>query len=196
MCEKTISLYNIKMKIKIIVLAVVAVLVVWGLSGYNSFVTLSEKADAGWSVVETQYQRRLDLIPNLVSSVRGIMTQEQEIFGKIAEARTAYGSASTPNAKAEAASQMETSLSRLLVVMENYPQLNSSQNVRDLMTQLEGTENRISVERIRFNEIVRDYNIKIKRFPSSLLASLTGFSERSYFEAVQGAESAPKVDLE
>ncbi len=183
------------MKTKIIILVVLGLLVLWGFSGYNGFVTLNEKADSQWSVVETQYQRRLDLVPNLVNSVKGILNQEQEIFGKIADARTAYGSATTPNAKAIAASQIESSLSRLLVIMENYPQLNSSQNVKDLMTQLEGTENRISVERTRFNEIVRDYNIGIKRFPSNILATVTGFSERAYFEAVSGAETAPNVDL-
>ncbi|MBX4195599.1 LemA family protein [Candidatus Parcubacteria bacterium] len=181
----------------IIALVVVLVLlVIYGFSGYNSLVTLNEGADAQWSKVEAQYQRRLDLIPNLVNSVKGVLTQEQTVFGDIAAARTAYGSAATPDQKAAAASQVEGALGRLLVVMENYPQLNSSQTVRDLMTQLEGTENRISVERTRFNDAVLAYNTAIKRFPKNILAAVTGFGERSYFKAASGAEVAPTVNLE
>ncbi|MSR87689.1 MAG: LemA family protein [Candidatus Zambryskibacteria bacterium] len=180
----------------IALIAIVVVFVIWGFSGYNSLVTLNENVDAEWSKVETQYQRRFDLIPNLVNSVKGILTQEQTIFGDIADARTRYAGATTPNDKAAAASQVESTLGRLLVIMENYPQLNSSANVADLMTQLEGTENRISVERIRFNDAIRAYNTTIKRFPKNLLAAVTGFSERAYFEAVTGAETAPSVNLE
>ena len=177
-------------------IAIVAMLVIWGFSGYNSLVTLNESADAQWAKVETQYQRRFDLIPNLVNSVKAILTQEQTIFGEIADARTRYSGAGTPDEKASAASQIESSLGRLLVIMENYPQLQSSANVRDLMTQLEGAENRISVERIRYNDLIRDYNLSVKRFPRNILAGLLGFGERSYFEAATSTETAPSVNFE
>ncbi len=180
----------------IIVLVVVVVLAIYGISTYNSLVSRNEQVDAQWAKVETQYQRRFDLIPNLVNSVKGILTQEQTIFTQIAEARTRYSGASSANAKAAAASEVESALGRLLVIMENYPQLNSSTNVADLMAQLEGTENRIGVERTRFNDEVRDYNLVVKRFPRNILASLFGFGERAYFEAADGAEAAPNVNLE
>src|SRR3989344_5289157 len=178
-----------------IVLALVAVAVIWGFSSYNSLVTLNESVDAQWAKVETQYQRRFDLIPNLVNSVKGILIQEQKIFGDIAEARTRYSGVTSANDKAAAASQVESAFGRLLAVMENYPQLQSSANVQDLMTQLEGTENRISVERTRFNDMVRDYNVSVKRFPRNVLAGLFGFGERAYFEAAKGSETAPTVNL-
>ena len=179
----------------LVIIAVLAVLVIWGFSSYNSLVTLNESVDAQWAKVETQYQRRFDLIPNLVNSVKGILTQEQKIFGDIAEARTRYSGATSANDKAAAASQVESAFGRLLVIMENYPQLQSSANVQDLMTQLEGTENRISVERTRFNDMVRDYNVSVKRFPRNVLAGLFGFGERAYFEAAKGSETAPTVNL-
>ncbi|MDP3763269.1 MAG: LemA family protein [bacterium] len=180
----------------IVIVGVLAVLVIWGFSSYNTLISLNEQVDAQWAKVETQYQRRFDLIPNLVNSVKGILTQEQKIFGDIAEARTRYSGATSANDKATAASQVESAFARLLVVMENYPQLQSAGNVRDLMTQLEGAENRISVERTRFNDMVRDYNVLVKRFPRNVLARLFGFGERAYFEAANGAEVAPTVNLE
>ena len=180
----------------LVVVAIVVVLVVWGFSGYNGLVTLNENADAQWAKVETQYQRRFDLIPNLVNSVKAILKQEQTVFGDIAEARTRYSGATTPDQKAAAATQVESALGRLLVIVENYPQLQSSQNVRDLMTELEGTENRVSVERTRFNDEVRAYNTAVKRFPKNVLASITGFHERAYFQAATGASTAPTVNLE
>lgn len=179
--------------------AIVAVLIVIGavFAGYyNSFVTKSQAIDNQWAQVETQYQRRFDLIPNLVSATRGIMKQEREVFGAIAEARTRYSGAQTPDARVDAANQMESALGRLLVIMENYPQLRSSGTVQQLMVQLEGTENRISVERRRYNDIVRDYNTSIKRVPGALFAGILGFDEKPYFESQAGAEQAPKVDLE
>ncbi len=182
-------------KTVLVILGVLAVLVIWGFSSYNNLVSLNEQVDAQWAKVETQYQRRFDLIPNLVNSVKGILTQEQTIFGDIAEARTRYSGATSANDKAAAASQVESAFARLLVIMENYPQLQSSSNVRDLMTQLEGTENRISVERTRFNDMVRDYNVSVKKFPRNMLAGLLGFGERAYFESAQGAEVAPTVNL-
>ncbi len=160
---------------------------------YNRMVTGSETVDNAWAQVQTQYQRRLDLIPNLVESVKGVMKQEQTIFNNLAEARTRYAGAATVNDKAQAATQVETALSRLLVVMENYPQLKSAENVQTLMAQLEGTENRISVERKRFNDTAKDFNVMIKRVPAKWLASMFGFSEKKYFQAAGGAENAPSV---
>lgn len=178
-----------------IIVAVVALIVIWGFSSYNGFVSLNEQINGQWAQVESQYQRRLDLIPNLVSSVQGAMKQEQKVFGDLAEARTRYAGATSVNDKAAAATQVESSLARLLVVMENYPQLKSSEAVQTLMSQLEGTENRVSVERQRFNDAVRVYDTKVKTVPSALIANLFGFQVRNYFEAAQGAEVAPKVNL-
>lgn len=179
----------------IAVIAVIVVLFFWGYSSYNRLVTLNENSDAQWAKVETQYQRRFDLIPNLVSSVKAVLTQEQAVYGEIATAREHYAGAATPDQKAAAASQVEAALGRLLVIVENYPQLQSNSNVRDLMTELEGTENRISVERTRFNDDVRDYNTTLKSFPLNLVAGSFGFHERSYFQAVQGAATAPTVSF-
>lgn len=177
----------------LIVIAVIAVLLLWGFSGYNKVVTLNENADAQWAKVEAQYQRRFDLIPNLVSSTKAVLTQEQTVFGDIAAARANYAGAATPDQKAAAATQVEGALGRLLVIMENYPQLTSSATVRDLMTELEGTENRVSVERTRFNDEVRAYNVAVKRFPTMILAALTGYHQRAYFQAASGTEKAPVV---
>jgi LemA protein len=164
-------------------------------SSYNSLVTANETVDNQWAQVEAQYQRRFDLIPNLVEAVKGAMAQEQAVFGGIAEARTRYAGAVSANEKAAAATEMEGALSRLLVVMENYPQLLSSNTVQTLMSQLEGTENRISVERGRYNDAVKVYNLKIKTIPSKWFADSFGFAERNYFEAVAASAEAPKVDL-
>jgi len=163
--------------------------------GFNRFVALSQAVDGQWAQVETQYQRRFDLIPNLVESVKGIMKQEQTVFENLAKARSAYAGARTVDEKAAAASQVEGALGRLLAIFENYPQLRSSETVLKLMDELAGTENRVSVERRRFNELVRDYNTAIKRFPSNLLAKIFGFGPRHFFEAKEGAEEAPKVNL-
>jgi LemA protein len=166
----------------------------WGT--YNSLVTKNQAIDAQWAQVEAQYQRRFDLIPNLVNSVKGYMTQEQTIFAQIADARTRYAGAQTPDAKAAAGSQVETALGRLLVIMENYPTLRSVEVVRTLMDELAGTENRINVERQRYNTVVQDYNTTILRFPTNLVASMFGFESRQYFKADTGASTAPKVNLQ
>jgi LemA protein len=175
--------------------AIVVILALSLMGFYNQLVTKSEGVDNQWAQVETQYQRRFDLIPNLVSSVEGIMEQEQEVFGAIAEARTRYSGAATTDEKAEAATGLESALGRLLVIIENYPELRSSENVMALMDELAGTENRISVERGRYNDLVKDYNVIIKRFPAVLIAGMFGFDERAFFEAAEGAETAPKVDI-
>ena len=182
-------------KVLYAVLVVVVVVLLYGGAVYNNLVNKNEGIDNQWAQVESQYQRRFDLIPNLVNSVKGAMKQEQEVFGKLADARTKYGSAATVNDKAKAASEVESALVRLLVVMENYPQLKSSDTVITLMSQLEGTENRISVERKRFNDATQEYNLIVKRFPSKLVAVMFGFGEKNYFESATGAENAPNVSF-
>jgi LemA protein len=167
--------------------------ILWG--NYNSLVTKSQAIDAQWAQVEAQYQRRYDLIPNLVASVKGYMTQEKTIFTQIAEARSRYAGATNTDQKVAASSEVESALGRLLVIMENYPQLQSVQPVTQLMDELAGTENRINVERTRYNEKVRDYNTAIKKFPTNLLASMFNFTEKQYFQAASNAGEAPKVDF-
>ena len=178
--------------------AVVLVVIIIALSlmgVYNSLVSKSQAIDAQWAQVETQYQRRYDLIPNLVNAVKGMMKQEQTVFQAIDDARAKYGSATTVDAKAEAAGEVETSLGRLIAVMENYPDLKSSQTVINLMDELAGTENRISVERRRYNDLVQDYNTQIKTFPTNTIAGMFGFTPKQYFQSVTGADQAPKVEF-
>jgi LemA protein len=177
------------------VLIIVVVLVLYSWSLYNGLVKANENITGQWAQVETQYQRRFDLIPNLVNSVKGIMNQEKQVFGDLAEARTRYSGATNVNDKVKAANDVESSLGRLIVVVENYPQLRSSETVLTLMAQLEGSENRISVERGRFNDVTRVYNTKIKRFPANLVSPLFGFKEKLYFESQSGAEKVPGVNL-
>lgn len=190
----------------LVVIAIVAFgLFSWGLGIYNNLVTQDEGVRSAWSQVETQYQRRLDLIPNLVSTVQGFAKQELAVFQGVAEARAKVGQLTVtkevledPQAFArfqEAQDQLSSALSRLLVVSEQYPQLKSNENFMDLQKQLEGTENRITVARTRYNETVQGYNTTIRRFPGSLVAGFTGFKEKAYFQAKAGAEEAPKVQF-
>lgn len=177
-------------------LGLIVVLSVIGVVGfYNGLIGKTQAIDNQWAQVETQYQRRFDLIPNLVNSVKGIFEQEQKIFGDIAEARTRYSGATTVDEKAAAAGGLESALARLLVIIENYPELRSSEAVQQLMDELAGTENRVAVERRRFNDLVKDYNTTIKRVPGNLIATMFGFTERAYFEAVEGAEQVPTVEF-
>ncbi len=182
-------------KSTIITLVIVAVLVIWSLSSYNSLITQREAYTAQWSQVENQYQRRFDLIPNLVNAIKGSLNQELEVFGAIAEARTRYSGAQTQEQKVQAASQVESALGRLLVVTENYPELKSSALVQDLLVQVEGTENRVSVERQKYNDSIKNYNLQVQRVPGSIFAAIFGFNVQPYFEAAQGSSVAPKVDL-
>jgi LemA protein len=185
------------------VVAIVALLLIIGLAAvilvpsYNNFVTLDQEATKAWSQVENVYQRRLDLIPNLVESVKGYMAHEQAVFSAIAEARTRYaGSASGSADRVAAAGQVESVLARLLVVMENYPNLKADATVTRLMDELAGTENRISVERGRYNEAVQAFNTAIRKFPGVLIASLFGFGEQKpYFKAAEEAATAPRVSF-
>ncbi len=179
----------------LVVFGVIVLVCIWLVSSYNGFVSYNEKVTGQWSQVENQLQRRFDLIPNLVSTVKGVAGQEQKVFGDIAEARTRYSGASNINQKAQYASQVESALSRLLVIAENYPTLQSSGAFRDLMVQLEGTENRIAVERMKYNELVKTFNVKVKSFPSNVMAKIFGFGEKTYFEVTDEAKVVPKVDF-
>lgn len=184
------------MKKPIIAIAGALVLLAMVLFGsYNGLVTQSQAIDGQWAQVETQYQRRYDLIPNLVSATQGFLKQEQTVFSQIAEARTRYSGAATADEKASAAGGLESALGRLLVIIENYPQLKSNETVAKLMDELAGTENRISVERRRFNELVQVYNTRIKTIPTNLVAGIFGFGQRIYFQSAEGSELAPKVEL-
>ena len=184
-----------KNKILVIVLVLVVVLVFWIVGGYNSFVRQNEAINGQWAQVETQLQRRFDLIPNVMNTVKGITKQEKDVFSQLADARTRYAGSTTIDQKATAAGQVESSLGRLLLIAENYPQLQSSQSFRDLTVELEGTENRISVERMKYNDLVKNLNAGVKVFPSSIIASIFGMKERPYFEVTDAAQAVPKVDF-
>ncbi|NPV06289.1 MAG: LemA family protein [Syntrophaceae bacterium] len=160
---------------------------------YNEFVTLDEKVKSSWAQVENQLQRRYDLIPNLVETVKGYAKQEREVFIEVTNARAKVGGAGTIPDKIQANNELSSALSRLLVVVENYPELKSNQNFLKLQDELAGTENRIATERRRYNEAVQAYNIKIRSFPANLLAGLFGFSPATFFEAPAAARTAPQV---
>ena len=166
--------------------------------------TSSETATNAWQQVETEYQRRADLIPNLVSTVKGFAAQESKVFKDVTDARSKVGQISIDISKAtpaqiaqfqSAQDSLGSALTRLLAVAENYPQLKSSENFLTLQSQIEGTENRVSVERKRYNDAIRAFNLAVKRFPSSLIAGMFGFGEREYFEAKEGTENAPQVQF-
>ena len=179
----------------IVVLGVVLVVVLWGVAKYNTFVVQGEQITAQWAQVENQYQRRFDLIPNIVETVKGVAKQEQTVFNDIAQARTHYSGATTPDQKAQAATQVESALGRLLVISENYPVLQSSQAYRDLIVSLEGTENRISVERMKYNDLVRVFDTNVKTFPTSVVAKIFGVTEHAYFDVPAANQVAPKVNF-
>ncbi|WP_050615188.1 LemA family protein [Bacillus testis] len=179
----------------LIPIAVLAVLVIIFFSSYNSFVTKEEEVNASWAQVENQLQRRSDLIPNLVATVKGYASQEKEIFTDIANARAKLGGASGPEEQAAANDQLSGALNRLLVVVEKYPELKSNQNFQSLMDELSGTENRLAVARKDYNDLVASYNTKVKKFPGVLFARLGGFEEKEYFKASEGSNQPVKVDF-
>jgi len=178
-------------------------IVLWGTGIYNGLVKSEEGVRSAWSQVESQYQRRADLIPNLVATVKGYAQQEKDVFLGVAEARAKVGEMTVTKevledqaafAKFQAAQdQLSSALSRLLVVAENYPQIKSNENFMNLQTQLEGTENRITVERQRYNTTVQGFNTQIRTFPTNFIAGMFAFKEKAYFAAKQGAENAPEV---
>jgi LemA protein len=162
---------------------------------YNTFVSQDEAIKAQWAQVENQLQRRNDLIPNLVETTKGIAQQEREVFGQIADSRARLAGARSPQETIDAANAQSAALARLLVVMENYPELRSSEAFARLMDELAGTENRVAVERMRYNERVQDYNTLRRRFPSNITAGIFGFEEQALFNAPPEAERVPRVDF-
>jgi LemA protein len=187
------------MKVWIAIVIIVLLLIV-GFSSYvgarNQMVTKNETVKAAWSQVDIVLQRRADLIPNLVETVKGFALQEQTVFGDIAKARSRLLSASTPTDKIAANQQLDGALGRLLVVVENYPQLKSNENFLRLQDELAGTENRIAIERKRYNDALQDYNTFIGLFPNSIWAGMAGFKRNdAYFAASEGAKTVPKVDF-
>ncbi len=195
---------NKKRRTWIIVLVVVLIAVMWGVKKYNGFISLEEGVTGQWANVENVYQRRADLIPNLVATVKGYAEHEQETLTGVIEARAKATSVTvdptnmTPQSMAafqQAQDGLSSALSRLMVTVERYPDLKANQNFMDLQHQLESTENRIAVERRKFNEITRGYNTTIRRFPASMIAGITGFEKKTYFEAAAGSDTAPVVEF-
>jgi LemA protein len=187
------------MKGGLAILAVVAVIVLalggWVVSNYNGLVSKKADVEKSFAEVDNLLQRRNDLIPNLVETVKGIAAQEQTVFIAIADARAAMAGAKTTDQKFEAGRQMDSALGRLLVVIENYPQLKSQENFLRLQDELAGTENRLSVARTRYNEVVRDFNVLVRRFPSNLFAGMFGFKEQPFYPVSATAKEVPKVSF-
>ena len=188
----------------IIVLIVAAIVVVWGITGYNGLVSMDEGVQTKWADVETQYQRRADLIPNLVNTVKGYAAHESETLQAVVEARAKATSVNIDpsNMSAEqianfqkAQDGVSSALGRLLVTVEKYPDLKANENFRELQAQLEGTENRISVARRDYNEAARKYNTTLRSFPKNILAGMFSFEKKAYFEAQEGSEQAPTVQF-
>lgn len=186
----------------LIILGLIAVVFLFSGCGYNSMVKLDEKVSAQWAQVENVYQRRADLIPNLVNTVKGYANFEKDVLTAVTEARAKATSVNVDASKLspesiqqfqQAQGQLSSSLSKLLVVVEKYPDLKANQNFLELQAQLEGTENRITVERGHFNEVTQEYNSTIRSFPNNIMAGMFGFSKKGYFEAEKGAEKVPEV---
>ena len=190
-------------KTLIVVVVIIAVIVLFVLVGFgqyvgvkNTLVTKNEAVKAAWSQVDIVLQRRADLIPNLVETVKGYAKQEQTVFGDIAKARSALLSAGSPQQKIAANGQLDGALGRLLVIVENYPQLKSNENFLRLQDEIAGTENRIAVERKRYNDTLQDYNTYVQQFPNSLFAGFAGFKpNEAYFAAAEGSRAVPKVNF-
>lgn len=182
-----------------VIIAAVAVIIVGatGIGMYNSLAKADQTVDSKWSQVENVMQRRYDLIPNLVSAVKGSMKQEQKVFTAIADARKAYNDAGSTKSKANANAKLDSSVGTLIsVIKEDYPDLKSNEQVNTLMTQLEGSENRIAVERKRYNDAVEEYNKSVVTFPRNIFANMMGKGQKDYFKADANAAKAPKVDLD
>lgn len=179
-----------------IVVGILLVIVLPIIGVYNGLVGQEATVDQSFADLDTQLQRRNDLIPNLVSAVRGALNQEQAVFGEIARARTRYGGANTIDEKAQAAGQVESALARLLVIVENNPVLRSNDNIRDLQVQLEGTENRVAQARRDYNQVTTQYNVTVRQFPRNIAAGIFGFERKPLFEAESEDREAPSVDLE
>ncbi|MBO4987061.1 MAG: LemA family protein [Paludibacteraceae bacterium] len=188
----------------IAVLGVLAIAIIWGVGRYNVIITAEENVNTAWSQVENQYQRRADLIPNLVETVKGYAAHESETLEGViaARAKATQVVVDPTNASAEqiaafqaAQGELSQALGRLMAISENYPDLKANQNFGALQSQLEGTENRITVARNNFNEVARQFNTMIRRFPTNIIANMMSMEKRAYFEATEGAEVAPKVEF-
>lgn len=192
------------MKITTIILGFLVILALailsigmWALGTYNGFISNQQIVETSWAQVESQYQRRFDLIPGLVEATKGFLRQEQKVFGDIAEARSHYaGTSSGTKERVEATNQMESALSRLMVIIENYPQLNSDKTVQALMDELAGTENRINIARERYNDSVKEWNTRVKSFPGSIIASIFDFESKDFFKSETDANKSVKVNLD
>ncbi|NPV92967.1 MAG: LemA family protein [Firmicutes bacterium] len=178
-----------------VVFGVIIVLALFVISGYNGLVNMNENVNGKWSQVENQLQRRADLIPNLVNTVKGYAAHEEGIFKELADARSKMAGARTVAESAQADQEMSSALSRLMVVVENYPNLKADANFRQLQDELAGTENRLAVARKDYNDAVQEYNAKIKRIPTNIYAGMLGFGPRDYFQAEEAAKTAPSVDF-
>ena len=178
------------------VICVIIVLAIVVITNYNSILSMSEEVDGKFANVDTMLQRRADLIPNLVNTVKGYTTQEQEVINSVTEARSKLAGANTIEEKAEVNQEISSTLSRLLVVVENYPDLKASTNFTQLSDELSGTENRIAVARRDYNDAVKTYNLSIKQFPNSILAGMFGFDTATYFEASESSKDVPNVSFE
>lgn len=179
----------------VIIIVIIAIFAAILIPSYNGFVNGEEDVNSAYAQVENQLQRRLDLIPNLVNTVKGFASHEKEVLSNIADARSNLAGANTPEEQAAANDQLSGALSRLLVVVENYPELKADANFKQLMDELAGTENRLSVARQDYNAVVAGYNKKVKRMPGSIVASIFGFDEKEYFKADAAAQDAPVVDF-
>lgn len=188
-----------------VIVGIIILVILWGAGKYNTLVQMDEGVNGAWAQVENQYQRRMDLVPNLVATVQGVANFEKSTLQAVIEARAKATQVTVspeilndPQAFQrfeQSQSQLGSALSRLLVTVEQYPNLKANENFLQLQSQLEGTENRISVERKRFNDVVQGYNAAIRTIPTSLIASFTGFQQKQYFQASPGAETAPKVQF-
>lgn len=192
------------MKKGLIILAIVVSIFLWAKSTYNGMVEKQEAVESAWSQVENVYQRRADLIPNLVATVKGYAAHEQQTLENVVSARAKATQMTVDPSKLDEASikkfqdaqgELGNAIGRLLMVTENYPDLKANENFKDLQIQLEGTENRIATERNRFNEVAKEYNTSIRRFPNNIFAGMFGFERKPYFEAKEGADQAPKVEF-
>lgn len=190
--------------VTLVIVGVLVIIFLWGMGGYNKMVSQEEGVTSAWSQVENVYQRRADLVPNLVATVKGYAAHEQETLEGVVNARakatqtTIDPANMTPEAMAQfqaAQGELSTALGKLMVVVERYPDLKANQNFLELQAQLEGTENRITVERQKFNEAAKSFNTLIRKFPKNIIAGMFGFERKEYFEAKEGAEEAPKVEF-
>ncbi len=185
-----------KVFVPVLVVLVIFVAIAISIFGsYNGLVSSDEAVTSSWSQVENQLQRRMDLIPNLVNTVKGYASHEEKIFTEVTKARENLIGAGTVGDKAKADLELTGSLSRLLAIAENYPELKADANFRQLSDELAGTENRIAVSRMDYNNAVQSYNVKVRRFPTSIIAGMFNFQQRDYFEAAEGAKEVPKVEF-